>query len=775
MPTSYAYQLTFTQDIDKKPELRRLQDRFFMTDSEADTFVIQVTRDGSPFAIPNSIVAHLLMADNTELVWSGSVEQQYEVHVTLPAEAYAVPGQSRLTIQLVNDSEKIPLFCADMFISRNASAVQVVPAGAVPDLSRLLAVVERAEAAAEDAEAAAASAVRFDQDQSLLLTDAQKATARGNISAPSQADMTGLQNTVNGLSNVFQYIQEDITDLNTDVDGLKSATRNEIAGTNLPNGYVSNPIDMMITKPNKWGGSGQANHVMIPIFPGDSIEIRSNPQQPAIFAILTDYDTPVNDATPKFSQASGFTARIELQKNTTETYIAPSDARYISFNFQYSGNSYYPAGIKVNGISLKYSAVVDIRSRVTALETTSSGLTDDVSSLQQQNVIDETALTCEWEQGSLDGFGADTTQNPGRVRTDYIDVSAYNYLSVSVDADYRVYWFAFSATKVRQNFGGWIDGASSFTVDITMAAYVRFMFVKSDNTTTAPADAVAHLAATVSMADKDVIYRALKASKRNDVFHALMSPANSARYIFGKGKMWEALWNTAEAYELAGQDDRCWAIDGDVQYTSDNKLVMYHDRDIPFGSGDIIKNMTLAEVQAVDLTQSGDSTVYHAPTFDTFVQTCRKYGKVCCIELKGPAASGSQWASPGGWVNNGKSSLLDEMIQSLYAYGMQDGAFFLVSSVDDLFYIRNNYPDVMCCIALDANVTEINVQRYINDPNVLLAGYADNWVSNNTIGLAHGAGLKIITYSTRPQTNSMIDAMKAINADGVVLYADPDN
>lgn len=196
MPTSYAYQLTFTQDIDQKPELRRLQDRFFMTDSEADTFVIQVTRDGSPFAIPNSIVAHLLMADNTELVWPGSVEQQYEVHATLPAEAYAVPGQSRLTIQLVNGSEKIPLFCADIFISRNASADQVVPAGAVPDLARLLAVVERAEAAAEDAEAAAASAVRFDQDQSLLLTDAQKATARGNISAPSVADMDGLKSAM---------------------------------------------------------------------------------------------------------------------------------------------------------------------------------------------------------------------------------------------------------------------------------------------------------------------------------------------------------------------------------------------------------------------------------------------------------------------------------------------------------------------------------------------------------------------------------------------------
>lgn len=176
--SSYAYKLTYTHEIDEKPTLQRLTDRFFMTDSEADEFIIQVVRNDSPVIIPDGITAHLLREDNTELVWAGEKQNTNEAHVLLPQEAYAIPGKARLTIQFVNGSEKVPIFAADLFISRNASSDQATPGESVPDMSRLVAIVERAEAAAATVEEITADAIRYSAQ---ILTDEQQEQARQNI------------------------------------------------------------------------------------------------------------------------------------------------------------------------------------------------------------------------------------------------------------------------------------------------------------------------------------------------------------------------------------------------------------------------------------------------------------------------------------------------------------------------------------------------------------------------------------------------------------------
>jgi glycerophosphoryl diester phosphodiesterase len=373
-----------------------------------------------------------------------------------------------------------------------------------------------------------------------------------------------------------------------------------------------------------------------------------------------------------------------------------------------------------------------------------------------------TNIGVTWEQGSITATGEDSgSYYDSRLRSDdWIDISGYNTLVVSVLNGFRAYVVLANSAygRIHESPSLWVTNAIKF--DVSTASYMRICFSKSNDVTVPYA--------TITDAQNNFIACGITSTdftlKRNDAFYSTLTPAYSSRYVFGKGKMWEYLWNTKEAYVAAGEDSRCWGIDGDVQFTSDNKLVMYHDKTVNYnGSNVAISSLTLEQVQSIVLTSGG--VEYSIPTLEEFVKICRRYGKICMIETKG-STDAFVW-------NTNHSALLEEMVSMLEDYGMTDSSVFVVQ-FSDVVWLQDRYPNISCMTILDNNTTEANVNRLRNHPNVIEGGRAAGWSDNDTVKVVHGQGRKVMAYTSRPQTSSMIDDMRAINADAIFLFADPD-
>ena len=262
------------------------------------------------------------------------------------------------------------------------------------------------------------------------------------------------------------------------------------------------------------------------------------------------------------------------------------------------------------------------------------------------------------------------------------------------------------------------------------------------------------------------------------IFYSLFTPINSRRFIYGKGKMWEELWNTNEAYIAAAGDSNCFGIDGDVRYTADNKLIMYHPNTVIYNGVETqVGTLTLAQIQTVDLTDSKfpDKT-YKIPTYDEFLDACKKGGKVCCVETKGPAPA---WS----WTLNGHTAELKALVDKIYDAGMQRSCMFLVSTSDQN-YIIANYPDIPVQILSDNNITKAQIDASANNPQIICSGFPTSWngaydsedVNSPTrIVKTHQNGRLGIVYWTRPQTAENIDTMISVGADAVVIFTEPND
>lgn len=157
---------------------------------EAGAHVIRVsarTVDGEAVTLSGTVTGAMLRADGVTVALSGSIVSGAAV-VTLNENCYAVPGRGQLSVFVADGAEVTCLWSAVISVARTTSSAVVDPEEIIPNLSELQTAANNANTAAEAANTAAtaaaaamAGAVRFDQAQTL--TDAQKATALGNVGA----------------------------------------------------------------------------------------------------------------------------------------------------------------------------------------------------------------------------------------------------------------------------------------------------------------------------------------------------------------------------------------------------------------------------------------------------------------------------------------------------------------------------------------------------------------------------------------------------------------
>jgi glycerophosphoryl diester phosphodiesterase len=137
-----------------------------------------------------------------------------------------------------------------------------------------------------------------------------------------------------------------------------------------------------------------------------------------------------------------------------------------------------------------------------------------------------------------------------------------------------------------------------------------------------------------------------------------------------RGNTTNAPENTTASYIAAGKNKKYIAIESDIHDTADGQLVMIHDnylaRVTNIGKNDRnrfkpLSQLTLKKIQSYSIKANvkGKTKVYknlHVPTFAQYLDICKKYHKIACIDLK-------------TFNNNGS---LQKMIRIIRAKGMQN-------------------------------------------------------------------------------------------------------
>lgn len=158
----------------------------YMNENQAHRFAISCTKEGQSVTLTGSVTGRFIRADGQTVLLTGSVSGGV-AYVTLPQACYIVPGRFIMAIFNVANGATTTIYAAAGNIARTQTGTIIDPGSVIPKIDDLLAEIEAMRQATAAANAAATKAVRYNEAQSL--TDTEKARARGNISAPSAAEL----------------------------------------------------------------------------------------------------------------------------------------------------------------------------------------------------------------------------------------------------------------------------------------------------------------------------------------------------------------------------------------------------------------------------------------------------------------------------------------------------------------------------------------------------------------------------------------------------------
>ena len=146
-----------------------------------------VYADGAPVNLGGACTGLVMRADGTTVPLTGYVEGN-AAYVVLDQPSCAIPGPIQVAVNSVVGENITTLLVAYGTVIQTDTRNYVEPGTPLPDITELLAEIDNMREATAAAEAAATKAVRYDEAQSL--TDAQKTTARDNIDAVGDQDLS---------------------------------------------------------------------------------------------------------------------------------------------------------------------------------------------------------------------------------------------------------------------------------------------------------------------------------------------------------------------------------------------------------------------------------------------------------------------------------------------------------------------------------------------------------------------------------------------------------
>lgn len=121
-------------------------------DEKANRFGIRVWRNGEPVDIGGATcMGYFIRNNGTEtVIISGGLFNGQVAYIELPAACYAYEGTFTLVIKLVGDGITGTMRIVDGTVVDSMTGAPIDPGGVIPDLEELLAIINRAEDAADE-------------------------------------------------------------------------------------------------------------------------------------------------------------------------------------------------------------------------------------------------------------------------------------------------------------------------------------------------------------------------------------------------------------------------------------------------------------------------------------------------------------------------------------------------------------------------------------------------------------------------------------------------
>ena len=171
-----------------------------MKDQKADHFGVRVFRNGEAVSLTGVSVQGVFMPPQGSpiAITSGNIVSGNVAEVVLPQACYNYDGQFTLAIKLVDASNSVTgtVRIVDGMVDNTHASGTVAPTSAVPTYQEVLSAYEQAIAVI-------GNSVRFDQSQSL--TDTQKGTARTNIAAASESELSDVKSALDDTVDCVQH------------------------------------------------------------------------------------------------------------------------------------------------------------------------------------------------------------------------------------------------------------------------------------------------------------------------------------------------------------------------------------------------------------------------------------------------------------------------------------------------------------------------------------------------------------------------------------------
>jgi len=180
-----------TVDISKPVQTETLRGNEFTGEQLAHTFKIHVTRDGVAVPLTGTVTARFFQANGASLLLAETCGlEDGAATVTLVKACYDIPGRFALAIYHTENGEVTCIYSAVGAVVNVIGDPEYDPGNVIGDISTL---IDTANQAAEDAQEALdqATAVVSYAEQTGK-TDAEKAQARTNIGAASEAVETAM-------------------------------------------------------------------------------------------------------------------------------------------------------------------------------------------------------------------------------------------------------------------------------------------------------------------------------------------------------------------------------------------------------------------------------------------------------------------------------------------------------------------------------------------------------------------------------------------------------
>ncbi len=199
-----VFRQTFTQDLRDPLHVHSCDSLLFTGDNLSTTISVTVLDGGAAAQLSGGALCHAIRTDGDTVAFPGTVSGNV-VSATLPQSCFAVPGPLAILLRVVDGSVRTTVFKGYFTVERSSTDTIVDPGDVIPDISDLLSMLSRMEAALDGIQDSRSAAAASAQSSASSAQQAQASAESAETAAGRQPIIrNGVWHTWNAESGQYQ-------------------------------------------------------------------------------------------------------------------------------------------------------------------------------------------------------------------------------------------------------------------------------------------------------------------------------------------------------------------------------------------------------------------------------------------------------------------------------------------------------------------------------------------------------------------------------------------